>query len=322
MRAHFRDKFRGLHISMPGLVTASFLDQLARTDSLPERQYDLPTKQVQVNGTELHYFEFGAGDPVVFVHGSIGDYRTWGYQFEAFSAQYKVIAYSRRYHYPNSWSTDGSDYSTGLHTEDLAAFIRTLGVGPAHVIGQSTGAYIAAQCASQHPDVVQTLTVNEPDLMPWLVEMEGGQAEFDEYLARVDVPAAKAMAEGNYEACMRIFIDGILGQGTYDQLPPEMRVVIMDNVPELRAEFRAAKTYYSAFTASDASRISAPTLLVEGTKSLPFFGRVAGKFAEQVPNIERVLIEGAPHAAHTITPDQFNEVVLGFLHRHAINPRS
>ena len=86
MRERFREKVRGLYISMPGLVTGSFLEQVANSgQQLPEKAYDLPTKTVEANGAEFHYFEFGEGEPVVFVHGSIGDYRTWGYQFEAFS---------------------------------------------------------------------------------------------------------------------------------------------------------------------------------------------------------------------------------------------
>jgi non-heme chloroperoxidase len=319
MREPIRQKASGLHISMPGLVTASFLDQIAQTEPLPERPYDLPTKRVRVNGTELHYFEFGEGEPVVFVHGSIGDYRTWGYQFEPFAMRHKVISYSRRYHYPNTWSGDGSDYSTGLHADDLAAFVNSLGYGPAHIVGLSTGASIAAQCAAMYPDVVGTLTVNEPDLMPWLVDMEGGKAQLDEYQKRVDFPAMKAMANGDYESCMRIFIDGILGEHTFEKLPPEMRTVIMDNVPELRAEFQASKTYYSAFTPEDAARISVPTLLIEGTRTIGFFRHIAEKFAEQIPHIERALIDGAPHAASTMTPDQFNDVVLDFLGRHNLN---
>jgi hypothetical protein len=34
-------------------------------------------KRVRVNGTELSYVEQGRGTPVVFVHGSAGDWRIW-----------------------------------------------------------------------------------------------------------------------------------------------------------------------------------------------------------------------------------------------------
>lgn len=316
MRERFREKRKGLYISMPGLVTASFLDEIAKVAPLPERENDLPTKRAAVNGAELHYFEFGEGEPVVFVHGSIGDYRTWGYQFEAFSADYKVISYSRRYHYPNTWTSDGSDYSTGLHADDLAAFIKALGLGPAHIIGQSTGASIAAQCVSLYPEVTRSLVVDEPDWMPWLIEL-GGQAFVDHWVNQVEHPAAQALAAGDAEGTIRIYVDGVLGAGMYAKLSPEMRKVMIDNVPELKAELKCAEIYYSPFSFDDARRIKAPTLLIEGSASLPMFRPIAAKLLECVPNIERGIVDGAPHAAHFVTPDRFNEVVLDFLRRQS-----
>lgn len=308
----------GLQISMPGLVTASFLEQVASVMPLPERPHDLPTNSLSVNGTDLHYFEFGAGEPVVFVHGSISDYRTWSYQFEPFSAHYRVIAYSRRYHYPNPWVGDGTDYTTRRHADDLSAFIQALDCGPVHLIGQSAGAVIATLCASSTPPLVHTLTINEPDIIPWLLEMEGGRDEFDRFVARVDVPASQALAEGKYELCMKIYVDGVLGEGTFDSLSSERRSVTLDNIPELRAEFLSAKNFYSPFTEKDAQGISAPALLVEGEASLPMYLRISAKLYGVLRKAECVRIPGAPHAAHVLTPDAFNHAVLDFLKRHPI----
>ena len=317
MRERIREKVRGLYISMPGLVTGGFLEQIASTgQQMPERPYDLPTKRIEVNGAELHYFEFGEGEPVVFVHGSISDYRTWGNQFEAFSADYRVISYSRRYHYPNPWNGDSLDYSTGLHAKDLAEFIRGLELGPVHVIGQSTGATIAAYCASHHPELIRTLTVNELDHAPWLSEIRGGEAVLEDYLANVDRPAAKLLAMGDEENAIRWLVDGIQGKGTYESLTLEMRAVIFDNIAELKVEFRCANIFYSPFSFEDARRIDAPTLLLEGGASLPLFGLIAEKFAECVPSIKRVTVEDAPHAIHVIAPEQFSAVVLDFLDRN------
>lgn len=315
MRERIREKQKGLYISMPGLVTASFLDQIAKAQPLPERQYDLPTKRVSANGAEFNYFEFGEGEPVVFVHGSIGDYRTWGYQFEPFSANYRVVSYSRRYHYPNVWAGDGSDYSTGLHASDCAAFIKALGLGPAHIVGQSSGADIAAECASAYPEVTRTLVLDEPSWAPWLIDL-GGQAYIDEWVTTVEAQAAKALAAGDDEEAIRLYTDGVLGPNSYAKLSPELRQVMLDNVPELKAELKCADIMYSPFSYDDARRIQAPTLLIEGSASLPMFRPIAKKLLELVPNIERGVVDGAPHAAHFVTPDRFNEVVLDFLHRH------
>lgn len=34
-------------------------------------------KSVFINGDSIHYIDIGKGDPVVFVHGALSDYRTW-----------------------------------------------------------------------------------------------------------------------------------------------------------------------------------------------------------------------------------------------------
>jgi non-heme chloroperoxidase len=301
-------------IQMPGLLTGSFLEQLGGTAPGVEA-YDLPTKLAPVDGAQLHYFELGSGDPVIFVHGSIGDYRTWGYQFESFAARYRVISYSRRYHYPNAWTGDGRDYSTALHASDLAKMIDSLDYGPAHLIGQSSGGVIAAHCARHYPDRVRTLSVCEPSFMPWLPELQGGQRELDNFIAKVQKPGAQHMAEGDAEGAVRVFCDGVLGPGSFASLSPEMQSVMLANSPELKVELEVA-TKYSSFTFEDARQISIPTLLVRGGGTLPLFDIVSDKFAQLVPDIEVASAEASPHAVHFVNPAKFNRIVLDFLARH------
>ena len=52
---------------------------------------------MQVNGASLTYVDDGQGAPVVFVHGSLADHRTWERQRAIVGKQYRVIAYSQRY---------------------------------------------------------------------------------------------------------------------------------------------------------------------------------------------------------------------------------
>ena len=61
---------------------------------------ETPTR-VMVNGVELHYVEAGEGEPVILLHGGQGDYRAWQPQVVVLKPHYRVISYSRRYHYPN-----------------------------------------------------------------------------------------------------------------------------------------------------------------------------------------------------------------------------
>ena len=34
-------------------------------------------KRISANGTELAYVEVGQGEPVIFIHGGLQDYRMW-----------------------------------------------------------------------------------------------------------------------------------------------------------------------------------------------------------------------------------------------------
>src|SRR5580765_7114003 len=89
------------------------------TNKIPE------LKAVLVNGDSLHYIDIGKGDPVVFVHGTLGDYRVWQAQMDTFAKSHRVISYSRRFFYPNKQVIDDSaDYSVIQHAKDLAEFLK------------------------------------------------------------------------------------------------------------------------------------------------------------------------------------------------------
>src|SRR5215203_1090035 len=64
-------------------------------------------KRISANGTELAYVEAGKGEPVIFVHGGLQDYRMWAAHLPKFAGRYRAIAYSRRNHFPNDVSLDG-----------------------------------------------------------------------------------------------------------------------------------------------------------------------------------------------------------------------
>ena len=123
---------------------------------------------IKTNGTNLEYIDEGQGDPVVFVHGSLGDFRSWNLQTGPSSKLHRVIAYSRRYHYPNAEPGERLDYSVDLHARDLESLIRDLGLQRPHIVGTSYGAYIALVLAAGRPEMVRSLTLGEPPLLPWL----------------------------------------------------------------------------------------------------------------------------------------------------------
>ena len=96
-------------------------------------------KTLRVNNYDMSYVEQGSGEPLILVHGSLSDYRTWLPLLEEFSESNRVIAISLRHYYPERWDGKGSDFTLEQHAEDVAEFINELHVGLVNVLGHSRG---------------------------------------------------------------------------------------------------------------------------------------------------------------------------------------
>jgi len=274
----------------------------------------MPT--VQIDGTQLEYIERGQGDPVVLVHGTLGDYRSWGLQMDVFAETYRVISYSRRYHYPNECSGDESDYSAALHADDLAAFITGLGLDSAHVVGTSYGAYTALLLAARHPERVRALVLGDPPVLPLLEHNLEGRALRDDFLEKVWEPAGEMMQRGEIEDGVRVFVDGVVEEGAFDRFPPEWQSLTMDNVCEFKVE-TSSPDLWTPFTCEDAEQIETPTLLLTGDKSLRWLQLIVDELERCMPNSEAGIVPETTHEVTSDNPEAYNEMVLEFLAKHA-----
>jgi non-heme chloroperoxidase len=270
--------------------------------------------EIDVNGTRLAYVEEGEGIPLIFVHGSISDYRSWGPQVPFFARYYHVIAYSRRYHYPHPWTGDGPEFAAALHADDLAGLIERLRLGPAHLVGSSYGALTSLTCAVRHPEFVRSLVLGEPPILPWLNNVPNGKPVLDAFMKDAWRPAARAFEGGNLVEGVRSFVNGISGAPVFDQIPEAVRTVQLDNATSLKAESQARpEAYFSTLTCEDVGKVDAPTLLLRGERSPLMFGLVLDELARCLPGATRATIPNASHSMASGNPDAFNETVLGFL---------
>lgn len=290
-------------------------------------------KTVSVNGAELAYLERGSGDPVILVHGSISDLRIWEKQMAAVSADHRAIAYSRRYAWPNAAIVDGADDPMWAHADDLAELIRRLDAGPAHLMGNSRGGFICLLTALRYPELVRSIAVEEPPVMPLLVSNHPKPAEILKLLLTSSRsgaallrffgtgmgPAIKAFKKGDVENAVRVFARGVLGPEVYDKLPVEVKNAMQANGRLLSAELLGEG--FPAFSERDARRITAPTLLLSGEKSPALFRRLTDRLGELLPNATRVDIPGASHLMHYENATDTNRALLGFITRHPGSPR-
>lgn len=280
---------------------------------------------LNINRAQLEYMEDGSGEPLVFVHGSASDHRTWVRQRGEFATQYRVIAYSRRYHWPNEPIPEGSDYSMIEHVDDLQALLHALDAVPAHLVGHSYGAFLCMLLAMREPRLVRTLVLAEPPVITLFISNSPKPMEILRLLAarpRTAVailkfgakgvaPAIKAFRQGDMEAGIRIFGNAVFGPDGYHHLPESRKAQVQDNLTNVKAELLG-----SGFPPLDAGQvrgIRTPALLVSGEHSIDLFHRLTGRLNELLPNAERVEIPMATHLMHEDNAAAYNAAVLSFL---------
>jgi len=286
----------------------------------PLRVFDRTLHALELNGTRLVYRLSGdsGATPVVFVHGTLGDLKSWSGQENAFAQVYRVMAYSRRYHPPNPQVNDDQVYSPKLHSEDLAALLLTLDIAPAHIVGSSYGAYVALQLARDHPQLVRSLVLAEPPIFSLLTGSESGDSARRAFYTRTLDPARAAFARGDSVGGLRMFYDGEAGRrGAFDRLPAAARAELLAHAFEMRHELLAERAQYlPTVSCAELGRITTPVLLVRGERSARMFQLITDELARCLQNDTTVTIPAAGHPPNAGNPSYYNQVVARFVMTH------
>ena len=278
----------------------------------------LPANITDVNGTRLAYRLSGdSGAPVVFVHGSLGDLRSWARQELAFAQYFRVLVYSRRYHPPNPRVEDHQPYSPKVHAEDLAALLLTLDIAPAHIVGSDYGAYTALQLVRDHPQLVRSLVLAEPPIFPLLTGSEAGDSARKFFYTNGLDPARAAFARGDSVTGLRYYVDAVSGRGTFDRLPAATRADILAHAFEMRRELLTERPeYFPPVTCDELGHIMTPVLIVRGENSPRAFQVISDELARCLQGDTTVIIPGAGHPPSAGNPAYYNQVVASFIAAH------
>jgi pimeloyl-ACP methyl ester carboxylesterase len=275
-------------------------------------------RKICVNGVELHYIERGTGEPLVLVHGGLGDYRSWQPQLAAFARRFRVLSYSRRYSYPNE-NAVVPDHSVLDEAEDLSALVSNLQVGPAHLVGHSYGAFAALALALKRPRTARTLVLAEPPVHEWVRAVPGGEQLFSAIVTAVWQPVRRSLECGDTERALRIFTDGIGGPGYFESLSARARAQRIQNIRALRIMMQSSKAF-PGLPRHKVRRLTIPTLIIEGENTAPIHRMVDDELLRCIPRSERVIVAGTGHGTPADKPGAFNEAVLSFLSRALISP--
>jgi pimeloyl-ACP methyl ester carboxylesterase len=256
---------------------------------------------VQVNGVDLCVETFGSpADPAILLVMGAGASMDW-WQDDLCARLAAGPRYVIRYdHRDTGQSTSYPPGEPGYTGDDLvadaAALPAALGVGRAHVVGQSMGGALAQVLALDHPECVASLTLvatspagPDPDLPPMADEAQAALA---------------AIAEPDWSDRAAVI----------QYLTEQWRAVASRSRPFDEAGTRALcarvvdrttnmeSSTKNAYAAEGSGRwrerlggLDVPTLVVHGTED-PLFPLGHGEaLAREIPGAELLILEGAGH---------------------------
>jgi len=273
--------------------------------------------------TSVAYVERGHGAPVVLVHGSTSDYRTWDGVLDALAERFRAIAYSRRYHWPNERIHEGADYSMQEHVDDLEALTGILDAAPAHLIGHSYGGFLCLLLAIRRPELVRSLILVEPPVLTMFTSNRPSPREMVRLLltrprtaiaiarfgAMGVAPTIAALERGDTDGALERFGPAVLGREWFRSLSTARR-------EQARVNFIVAEFLGSGFSRlgdEDVRSVACPVLLINGARSPRLFHHMIDRLAELIPSAERADIPQASHIVHEDNPAAWGTAVMQFL---------
>jgi len=236
------------------------------------------------DGTRIAFDQLGDGPPLIIAAGIFCDRSEMEPLAEELSTWFTVINFDRR---GRGESGDTAPYTAEREVEDIAALIAELG-GSAALYGHSSGAGLALNAAAAGLPISR-LILHEP---PYSADDESKAAAREMYLE-----VQRALNEDRRGDAIAMFFKGF-------GMPPE---VIEDMKSDDRM-LRLAGTMHHDFEIMGDNRgegvpddrvkaINVPTLVMCGSESPDFFGIVADRIAELLPNGKQTVLMGQDHGA-------------------------
>jgi esterase len=262
-----------------------------------------------VDGYPLAYREEGSGPPLILIHGSLSDYRSWNLQRADFSRAHTTIAVSLRHCYPERWDGRGDDFTVRKHADDVAAFIKGRRLGSIDVVGHSRGGAVAVQLALDHPALVKRLVLADPGGLEGLLPDTVEGRTMAEESTRMFAQLGADLADLDAEAAARRFADTLGGPGAWERRTAEQKRMMLDNITTGPACAERPR-----LSLADLAALSMPILLITGARSPRRYGLAMTRMQASLASSSAVVsIPDAAHAMHRENPDAFNAAVLRFL---------
>jgi pimeloyl-ACP methyl ester carboxylesterase len=243
-------------------------------------------------GVNIYYEERGKGPAVLLSHGYTASARMWAGQMEALSDHYHMIAWDMRGHDRSDSPENPALYSHEATVADMAAILDACGARRAVIGGLSLGGFMTLAFNLARPERVTALMLF--DTGPGYKKAQPR----DEW-NKMTGATAKALETKGLAAA---------GAG------PEATLAHHRSAQGLAHAARGMLAQSDGQIIESLPTIKVPTLVLAGANDLRFLA-ATDYLAAKIPGAEKVILEGAGHAANIDKPEGFNQAVRAFLER-------
>jgi pimeloyl-ACP methyl ester carboxylesterase len=267
---------------------------------------DVRSNVAEINGINIHYREYGKGEPLLLIMGLSANADWWGEKFlEPLAERFHVVTYDNR----GAGRSDKPEgpYPIPLMAADAVGLMDHLGWDSTHVMGASMGGMIAQELALDYPERVGRLVllctncggreqvVASPEVYDLLNTPRQGLTPED--IARTSLPLLfpQRYIEDNPQK-----MEEVLNAYLIAPIQPQCFVWQITGVSMWSCHSRLADLRH-------------PTLIVTGTEDVLIPPQNSRILADAIPNSRLVEIEGAGHGFQAMFPEKMAAEVLAFL---------
>jgi pimeloyl-ACP methyl ester carboxylesterase len=252
----------------------------------------------QSNG-QLSFRSRGDGETIVFLHGLLGSSKSWAFQFERLSRNYRVVAWDA----PGFGQSEMVPASIDAYAETLREFVANVGQPKVSLVGHSMGGTVATRLAATFPELVSRLVLScshagygDPETAPMSAKFESRKREFDE-----------------------------IGHAAYgvnrarDLLPQSVPACVFDHAAEIASEInpeglrRATRMLQCADNRPLLPKLKMPILVLTGEMDTDVQPILKADLLRLAPITRHVEMPGLGHAPYFEAPDYFNSLIEDFL---------
>lgn len=235
----------------------------------------------KVNGIDMYYATYGAGDPVLLIHGGLGHANIWASQVAELSKTHKVIVADSRGH--GRSTRDAQPFGYDLMASDYLALLDYLKIDKTAIVGWSDGGIIGIAIAMTNPERVtklyaQAANVTVDGVDPGVMTNK----TFAAYIERSGRDYRKLSKTPD----------------EYDAFVTQISQMWMSQ---------------PAWTKQELAKITTPTAIVLGDHDEAITRAHTEYIASAIPGATLVILPNASHFAMLQAPDEYTKSVVDFI---------